>query len=238
MRQRLSYLVTTRGVMHGGKRTQHSKKNLVKFGGGPSCCGAVWLVQVLGLFLKLRVPWIQLNISKFLKIMFKNLSQNWSYAGVGCSSKTTTLKHCSKSTKAFMQRNKYNVLEWPSQSPDLNIIENLWDDLKRAVHARQPSNLTELEMFCKEEWSKIPSSRNQTLIRGNRKRLEAVIFTKGGCSKYWCGCPNVCTCLILLRCIWHIFCLSNKPYLTAEIVLCPWSIIYMTKKLLIQTPNN
>lgn len=69
-------------------------------------------------------------------------------------------KHCSKSTRAFMQRNKYNVLEWPSQSPDLNIIENLWDDLKRAVHARQPSNLTELEMFWKEEWSKIPSSRN------------------------------------------------------------------------------
>ena len=93
-------------------------------------------------------------------------------------------KNCSKSTKAFMQWNKYNLLEWPSQSPDLNIIENLWDDLKRAVHARQPSNLTELEMFCKEEWSKIPSSRNQTLIRGNRKRLEAVIFTKGGCSKY------------------------------------------------------
>ncbi|KAI4894507.1 hypothetical protein NFI96_003564 [Prochilodus magdalenae] len=35
-------------------------------------------------------------------------------------------KHCSKSTNAFMQRNKYNVLEWPSQSPDLDITKNLW----------------------------------------------------------------------------------------------------------------
>ncbi|CAJ0940480.1 unnamed protein product [Ranitomeya imitator] len=82
-------------------------------------------------------------------------------------------KHRSKSTQAFMQRNNYTVLESPSQSPDLNIIEHLWDHLKRAVYARRPSNLTELELFCKEEWSKIPSSRIQELIKSYRKRLEA-----------------------------------------------------------------
>uniref|UniRef100_A0A3Q2PWK9 Tc1-like transposase DDE domain-containing protein n=1 Tax=Fundulus heteroclitus TaxID=8078 RepID=A0A3Q2PWK9_FUNHE len=87
-------------------------------------------------------------------------------------------KHRSKSTQAFMQRNNYNVLEWPSQSPDLNIIEHLWDDLKQAVYARRPSNLTELELFCKEEWSKIPSSRIQELIKIYRKQLEAVVFAK------------------------------------------------------------
>ncbi|CAJ0952629.1 unnamed protein product [Ranitomeya imitator] len=89
-------------------------------------------------------------------------------------------KHRSKSTQAFMQRNNYTVLEWPSQSPDLNIIEHLWDHLKRAVHARRPSNLTELELFCKEEWSKIPSSRIQELIKSYRKRLEAKIFSEPG----------------------------------------------------------
>ncbi|CDQ76267.1 unnamed protein product [Oncorhynchus mykiss] len=43
-----------------------------------------------------------------------------------------------------------NVLEWPSQSPDLNPIENLWYDLKIAVHQQNPSNLKELEQFCGE----------------------------------------------------------------------------------------
>ncbi|KAM8960645.1 olfactory receptor 5V1-like [Pelodytes ibericus] len=48
------------------------------------------------------------------------------------------------------------MLEWPSQSPDLNRIETLWSDLKIAVHKRKQSNLNELEQFCKDEWAKIP----------------------------------------------------------------------------------
>ncbi len=48
------------------------------------------------------------------------------------------------------------LVEWPSQSPDLNPIEHLWRDLKMAVHQRLPSKLTELERICKEEWQRIP----------------------------------------------------------------------------------
>ena len=58
-----------------------------------------------------------------------------------------------------LKRRKLKVLSQPSQSPDLNIIKNLWIDLKRAVHARWPKNLTEKEVFWKEEWAKIPQTR-------------------------------------------------------------------------------
>ncbi len=79
----------------------------------------------------------------------------------------------------------YFVLEWPSQSPDLNPIEHLWRDLKMAVHQRLPSNLTELERICKEEWQRIPKSRCEKLVASFPKRLMAVLNQKGASTKYW-----------------------------------------------------
>lgn len=74
--------------------------------------------------------------------------------------------------------------DWPSQSPDLNLIENLWRDLKIAVHRRSPSNPTQLEQYCKEEWAKLSKEHCVKLIAGYPKRLEAVIAAKGAATKY------------------------------------------------------
>ncbi|KAK3572505.1 hypothetical protein QTP86_034294, partial [Hemibagrus guttatus] len=87
-------------------------------------------------------------------------------------------KHTSKSTSEWLKKNKMKTLECPSQSPDLNPIEMLWHDLKKVVHARKPSNVAELQQFCKDEWAKIPPQRCNRLIASYGKRLIAVVAAK------------------------------------------------------------
>ena len=72
------------------------------------------------------------------------------------------------------QDNKVKVLEWPSQSPDLNSIENLWAELKKRVQARRPTNLTQLHQLCQEEWAKIHPIYGGKLVEGYLKHLTQV----------------------------------------------------------------
>ncbi|CAJ0965452.1 unnamed protein product [Ranitomeya imitator] len=79
-------------------------------------------------------------------------------------------KHTARATKEWLRKKHFKVLEWPSQSPDLNPIENLWRELKVRVAKRKAKNITALEEICMEEWANIPTTVCGNLVKTYRKQ--------------------------------------------------------------------
>jgi hypothetical protein len=117
-------------------------------------------------------------------------------------------KHTAKTTQEWFQDKSWNVLEWPSQSPDLNPVEQLWRDPTIAVQRRFPSNLTELERICREEWEKLPKYRCSKLVASYPWRLEAVITAKVASTKYWIKGLNTYSKNLFLLCNYRIWCVD------------------------------
>ena len=69
-----------------------------------------------------------------------NLTQDWIFQ------QDYDPKHTVKLTKNWFRINDVNVLKRPSQSSDLNSIENLWKELKIKIHKREPKNVNELKL--------------------------------------------------------------------------------------------
>ena len=71
-------------------------------------------------------------------------------------------------------------MEWPPQSPDLNPIELLWEELDRRMRDLKSTSLPGLWDCLNEAWNNIPPETFQKLIERMPKLCVAVIKAKGG----------------------------------------------------------
>ena len=74
--------------------------------------------------------------------------------------------------------------DWPAQSPDINVIENLWSVLKSRVNKRLLKTAQYLWTYAEEEWGHISKSEVIKLFDSIPRRLTAVIRNKGHHVKY------------------------------------------------------
>ncbi len=93
--------------------------------------------------------------------------------------------HTAKGTKSWFNDHGVTVLDWPANSPDLNLIENLWVIVKRKMRDTRPNNADELKAAIKATWASYHLSSATNWSPSMPRRIEAVIKAKGAPTKYW-----------------------------------------------------
>jgi transposase len=93
-------------------------------------------------------------------------------------------KHRSILVRDWLFSNGVQCLDFPPYSPDLNPIENLWNDLKRRVEKRNARDIAELEEHLNAEWSATDRDYLVKLSHSMPKRCLAVVANHGHKTRY------------------------------------------------------
>ncbi|KAL1924620.1 uncharacterized protein VTP21DRAFT_4274 [Calcarisporiella thermophila] len=95
-------------------------------------------------------------------------------------------KHTSNITRDWLRNKSIDMLEWPSQSPDLKIMEHMWSELKLRLsyYPRLPKNKDELWERFEKEWENIDVELVKKLYASMPERVCAVYNAKGGHPNY------------------------------------------------------
>ena len=87
--------------------------------------------------------------------------------------------HRANITKAWLHNHGITRVEFPPYSPDLNIIENVWQYIEVRVEARRPTTIEQLQDIIAEEWENIPKKFLKKLAHSMIDRIKAVIAANG-----------------------------------------------------------
>lgn len=88
-------------------------------------------------------------------------------------------QHTAGTSQAWFHNHGIDLIDWPAWSPDLNPIEELWNDLKRRVHEKHPKTMEQLEHLITEEWAATDLNFIARICRNMPHRLQLVIENNG-----------------------------------------------------------
>ena len=94
--------------------------------------------------------------------------------------------HVARQTLQYLNVNNVQTLPWPARSPDLNLIEHLWDYIDRRIRLRQHQPHTRQQHIhaLMDEWKQIPAAFIRRLTFSARRRVQACLNANGGHTRY------------------------------------------------------
>ena len=93
-------------------------------------------------------------------------------------------KHTSRLCNGYLTKKESDgvlgQMPWPQQSPNLNPVEMVWDELDHRVKAKQPTSAQHLWELLQDSWKTIPGDYLMKLIERMPRVCKAASKAKGG----------------------------------------------------------
>lgn len=93
-------------------------------------------------------------------------------------------KHTSRLAKQWKQNHHVDRMDWPSMSPDLNPIENVWSLLKLRMAKRRIKTLFGLKAAVVKEWMTLSKEYAEKLAQSMESRVVSTILRNGDFTLY------------------------------------------------------
>ena len=93
-------------------------------------------------------------------------------------------KHISLKALEFYKENNTKYIDWPSNSPDLNPIENIWVKIKNKLCRQEFDNINKLRKKEEKEWDSLTKKNLQTYSKSMNNRIESYLLLNGKITKY------------------------------------------------------
>ena len=88
-------------------------------------------------------------------------------------------KHTSKLAVNWREKKGIEKIEWPSMSPDIAPIENVWQLLKMKLRKKKFTTYESLVSAIKREWKALPSELAIKLVHSMKNRIFEVVESHG-----------------------------------------------------------